>query len=118
MDDVFAVLADPTRRGILELLAEREHSVNQLVAAFSVSQPAISRHLRVLREAGLVQVRGLGQRRIYQLDPEPLMALDDWLERYRAFWDERLIDLKRAAEREAQAIAHDDGRSDDCPTSH
>lgn len=117
MDDVFAVLADPTRRGILELLAERDHSVNQLVAAFSVSQPAISRHLRVLREAGLVHVHGLGQRRIYRLEPEPLLALDGWLERYRTYWDERLDALKREAEQPLQPIAHDDVVGDDCPTA-
>jgi DNA-binding transcriptional ArsR family regulator len=102
MNDVFAVLADPTRRRILELLVEQERSVNQLVVAFSVSQPAISRHLRVLREAGLVRVRGLGQRRIYQLQPEPLAELDVWLEQYRAFWDQRLIELQRAAEAQSE----------------
>lgn len=95
MDDLFAILADPTRRQIVALLAERERSVGELVAAFSVSQPAISRHLRVLREAGLVRVRGDGQRHIYRLDAAPLAALDAWLERYRHFWIARLDDLDR-----------------------
>lgn len=109
MDDVFAILADPTRRRILELLADGERSVNQLVAAFSVSQPAISRHLRVLREAGLVRVRGLGQRRIYTLEPEPLAELDAWLERYRSFWNERLDDLERRVERQRRQTDYEQG---------
>ena len=92
---MFAVLADPTRRQIIELLAERERSVGELVDAFSVSQPAISRHLRVLREAGLVRVRGAGQRHIYRLDAAPLAELDAWLARYRRFWEGRLDDLDR-----------------------
>ncbi len=100
MDELLAVLADPTRREIIELLAERERSAGELVAVFPVSQPAISRHLRVLREAGLVRVRGEGQRRIYRLDPAPLAALDDWLARYRHFWSSRLDALEeRLAER-------------------
>jgi len=88
------VLADPIRRDILELLAEHERSAGDLVAKFPVSQPAISRHLRVLREAGLVRVRGEGQRRIYRLDPAPLAALDDWLGHYRHFWSARLDALE------------------------
>jgi DNA-binding transcriptional ArsR family regulator len=103
MDEMFAVLADPTRRQIIALLAERDHSVGELVNAFTVSQPAISRHLRVLREVGLVQVRGEGQRHIYQLDATPLAELDAWLERYRRFWTNRLDDLeRRLAERRRQ----------------
>lgn len=84
------VLADPSRRQIVELLAEHERSAGELVSAFTVSQPAVSRHLRVLREAGLVTVRGEGQRRIYRLEPAPLAELDFWLARYRHFWTERL----------------------------
>jgi DNA-binding transcriptional ArsR family regulator len=103
MDEMFGVLADPTRRQIIELLAERERSVGELVDAFTVSQPAISRHLRVLREAGFVQVRGEGQRHIYQLDAAPLAELDAWLGRYRRFWADRLDDLeRRLAERRRQ----------------
>lgn len=92
---MFAVLADPTRLQIIELLAERDRSVGELVGAFTVSQPAISRHLRVLRDAGLVQVRDEGQRHIYQLDAAPLAELDAWLERYRRFWSNRLDDIER-----------------------
>ncbi len=85
---------------MLELLAERERSAGELGAAFSVSQPAVSRHLRVLREAGLVQVRGEGQRRIYRLEPAPLAELDLWLARYRHFWTGRLDALEaRLAEK-------------------
>ena len=90
VDELLAVLADPSRRQIVELLAEQERSAGELVAAFRVSQPAVSRHLRVLREAGLVRVRGEGQRRIYRLEPAPLAELDLWLSRYRHFWTERL----------------------------
>jgi DNA-binding transcriptional ArsR family regulator len=100
MDEIFTVLADPTRRHILELLAERERSVVELVAAFTVSQPAISRHLRVLRENGLVHVRGAGQRRIYELDARPLAEVDAWLDRYRTFWNERLDHLEQQIERQ------------------
>jgi DNA-binding transcriptional ArsR family regulator len=83
-------LADPTRRTIVELLAERELSAGELAARFPTSRPAVSRHLRVLREQGLVQARSEGRRRLYVLDPEPLAELDEWLTRYRGFWANRL----------------------------
>ena len=83
-------LADPTRRRIVELLAERERSAGELAAQFPVSRPAVSRHLRVLRETGLVHSRGQAQRRLYSLDPAPLAELDEWLGRYRSFWAQRL----------------------------
>jgi DNA-binding transcriptional ArsR family regulator len=83
-------LADPTRLRIVELLAEGERSAGELAAEFDTSRPGVSRHLRVLREHGLVRVRGDGQRRLYSLDPAPLAELDDWLERYRTFWTNRL----------------------------
>jgi DNA-binding transcriptional ArsR family regulator len=84
-------LADPTRRRIVELLAaERERSAGALAAEFRTSRPAVSRHLRVLRELGLVQVRSDGTRQLYSLDPAPLAELDDWLARYRGFWTNRL----------------------------
>jgi len=85
MDELFMVLADPTRRQIIAMLVERERSAGELGAVFAVSQPAISRHLRILREVGLVSVRGEGQRRIYSLDAAPLAALDEWLAVYRRF---------------------------------
>ena len=80
---IFAVIADPTRRRILELLADRERSVSELVDRFTLTQPAISRHLRDLREAGVVAVRRDGQRRVYSLQPEALDEIDDWLARLR-----------------------------------
>ena len=92
--DALAALADPTRRRIVELLAEREHDVTELHMHFRISQPAVSRHLRVLREHGLVRARPEAQRRVYSLDPTPLAALDDWLGRYRSFWAQRLDALE------------------------
>jgi DNA-binding transcriptional ArsR family regulator len=86
----FAALADPTRRRIVELLAEGERSAGQIAAEFSTSRPGVSRHLRVLREHGLVRARGEGQRRLYSLDPAPLAELEVWLARYRPFWTNRL----------------------------
>lgn len=87
-------LADPTRRRIVELLAEGERDAGTLATQFPVSRPAVSRHLRVLRESGLVQVRGEAQRRVYSLDPAPLAEVDAWLERYRGFWRNRLDALE------------------------
>ncbi len=83
-------LAEPTRRRIIELLAEQERSAGEIASHFPTSRPGISRHLRVLREHGLVCTRGDGQRRLYSLDPVPLQELDEWLQRYRRFWDNRL----------------------------
>ena len=88
--DVHAAVADPTRRQILELLSAGDRPAGELADAFPVSRPAISRHLRVLREAGLVRVRVDRQQRIYALDPAPLEQLDAWLEPYRRFWVNRL----------------------------
>jgi DNA-binding transcriptional ArsR family regulator len=89
------VLAEPNRRRILDLLREAERPVGDLVAVLDLSQPAVSKHLRVLREAGLVEVRVDAQRRIYRLRTEPLQALDDWLHPYRALWASRLDALER-----------------------
>jgi DNA-binding transcriptional ArsR family regulator len=86
----FAALADPTRRRIVELLSEGERSAGQIAAEFPTSRPGVSRHLRVLREHGLVRARGEGQRRMYSLDPAPLVELEEWLARYRSFWTNRL----------------------------
>jgi DNA-binding transcriptional ArsR family regulator len=83
-------LADPTRRRIVELLADGEQSAGEIAAHFDTSRPGVSRHLRVLREHGLVQAREDAQRRLYSLDPRPLAELDEWLERYRGFWTNRL----------------------------
>lgn len=92
--NALTALADDTRLRIVELLAEREHDVSELHAHFPISQPAVSRHLRVLREHGLVRSRPDGKRRLYSLDPAPLAELDDWLGRYRPFWAQRLDALE------------------------
>ncbi len=94
----FAVLAEPTRRDILDLLREGERPVGDLVAQLGASQPAVSKHLRVLREAGLVEVRPDGQRRVYRLRPEPLAEIDAWLAPYRALWSGALDQLDRHLE--------------------
>jgi DNA-binding transcriptional ArsR family regulator len=91
----FAVVAEPTRRRILDLLRERARSVGELVDQLGLSQPGVSKHLRVLREAGLVAVRRDAQRRWYELRPEPLEEIDDWLEPYRQLWADRLDALER-----------------------
>ena len=88
--EALAALADPTRRQIVALLAAGERGAGELAGHFPVTRPAISRHLRVLREAGLVQVRAEGQRRVYALDPRPLAELDEWLAPYRRLWAQRL----------------------------
>ncbi len=88
--EALAALADPVRRELVALLARGEVPAGELAGRFPVSRPAISRHLRVLREAGLVTVRTDGRRRLYSLDPRPLRELDDWLEPYRDLWAQRL----------------------------
>jgi DNA-binding transcriptional ArsR family regulator len=92
---VFEVLAEPNRRRILDLLGPSECSVGELVERLELSQPAVSKHLRVLREAGLVEVRVDAQRRLYSVQPEPLRAIDEWLTPYRHLWAARLDDLER-----------------------
>jgi DNA-binding transcriptional ArsR family regulator len=86
MPDVLEVLAEPHRRRILDTLRQGESSVGALVAGLGRSQPMVSKHLRVLRDAGLVEVRVDGQRRLYRVRPEPLAELDAWLEPYRQMW--------------------------------
>jgi DNA-binding transcriptional ArsR family regulator len=91
----FDVLAEPTRRRILDLLLDRPRSVGELVEQLELSQPGTSKHLRVLREAGLVQVRKQAQRRFYELRPEPLAEVAAWLEPYRRLWAGHLDALER-----------------------
>jgi DNA-binding transcriptional ArsR family regulator len=102
--DVLDVIAEPTRRRILDAVREAECSVNDLVQRVGMHQPGVSRHLKVLRDAGLVDVRRDAQRRMYRLRAEPLMALDKWLEPYRAHWAGRLDALERHLQRTAQPI--------------
>jgi DNA-binding transcriptional ArsR family regulator len=91
----FELLAEPNRRRILDLLRVRERPVGDLVGELGVSQPAVSKHLRALREGGLVQVRSDAQRRLYRVRAEPLRAIDEWLEPYRLMWEASLDDLER-----------------------
>jgi DNA-binding transcriptional ArsR family regulator len=95
MATTFTVLAEPARRRILDLLLERPRAVGELVESLGLTQPGTSKHLRVLREAGLVEVRPQAQKRVYALNPTPLAELDEWLEPYRQLWDERLDALER-----------------------
>jgi DNA-binding transcriptional ArsR family regulator len=94
----YGALAEPHRRRILDLLREGERPAGDLVERLALSQPGVSKHLKVLREAGLVTVRADGKRRLYALRAEPLAEVDEWLARYRAFWSERLDDLERHVE--------------------
>lgn len=97
--DAFQALADPTRRLILEALADGERPVNDLVAELPIHQSGVSRHLRILNEAGFVQVRADGQRRLYSLRAEPFQVLDSWVSRYRSLWEARLDRFAAALER-------------------
>lgn len=92
------VLAEPNRRRILDLLRDGERPVGDLVDTMRLTQPAISKHLRVLREAGLVEVRPDAQRRLYRIRSEPLKELDEWLEPYRVMWNDRLDRLEQHLE--------------------
>jgi DNA-binding transcriptional ArsR family regulator len=96
----WAALADPNRRAVLELLLERPRAVGELVDRLGLSQPGTSKHLRVLREAGLVNVRTEAQRRVYALQPRPLAELDAWLAPYRRLWSESLDALERHLDEE------------------
>jgi DNA-binding transcriptional ArsR family regulator len=95
MASTWSVLADPHRRQALELLRAQPRTVGELTSALGLTQPGTSKHLRILRQAGLVRVRADAQRRFYELDPAPLVELDAWLEPYRQFWDRHLDALGR-----------------------
>src|SRR5271166_5097985 len=96
----FQALADPTRRAVLDLLRRGSQPAGEIAQAFPVSRPAISRHLRLLRRAHLVQEHREGRNRVYQLNPEPLRAVDSWLDQYRRFWKMNLTSLKTFVESE------------------
>jgi DNA-binding transcriptional ArsR family regulator len=93
-ETVFRAIADPTRRDILALLRGRTHSVGEIARNFRASRPAISKHLRLLRSAGLVITHRRGTARICELDARPLRAVNDWLHQYEAFWSDSLLSLK------------------------
>lgn len=97
----YAALSEPNRRLILDVLRDGERPVGELMKHLELSQPGVSKHLKVLREAGLVAVRPDGKQRLYALRPEPLVEVDLWLEPYRAFWSQRLDSLERHLEENA-----------------
>ena len=99
MDQSFAIVAEPSRRAILALLLASERSVGQIEQALRISQPSVSKHLRILRDAGFVDLRIDAQRRLYRLRPEPLMALDAWLGPFRQFWSGRVDALEKHLDR-------------------
>jgi DNA-binding transcriptional ArsR family regulator len=101
--DTFAVLAEPTRRRILDRLRTRECSVSELVDALAVSQPTMSKHLKVLRDGGLVSSRVAAQQRIYRIETRPFEALDEWLEPYRRLWTHHLDALERHLDNQEQS---------------
>lgn len=110
-EEAFSALADPTRRAVLDLLRQGTQPAGRIAQAFPVSRPAISKHLRLLRKAHLVRERREGRYRYYQLNPEPLKAVDTWLERYRAFWQTSLVGLKTFVEAEyAKEIAQHEAK--------
>jgi DNA-binding transcriptional ArsR family regulator len=96
MYDAFGILADPTRRGIVEVLRGGERSVGEIVESVAISQPGVSRHLGILLEAGFVELRPDGRRRLYRLRPEPFRELEAWLGGYRELWEGRLDRLTAA----------------------
>jgi DNA-binding transcriptional ArsR family regulator len=98
LDDLFAALADPTRRAMLDLLRSGSLPAGEIAHAFPISRPGASKHLRLLRRAGLVQDQRRGRHQFYRLNPKPLKAVDQWLDRYRVFWNAKLADLKAFVE--------------------
>ena len=102
MESSFAIIAEPNRRAILSLLASSERSVGEIERKLRMPQPTVSKHLRVLREAGFVEARVDAQRRVYQLRHEPLMEVDAWLEQFRRFWSARVDALERHLDRMEQ----------------
>jgi DNA-binding transcriptional ArsR family regulator len=100
-DIAFHALADPTRRALLDLLRGGSRPAGQIAQAFPVSRPAISKHLRLLRQANLVREHRRGRHRFYEINPEPLRAVAQWLEQYRVFWNAKLAGLKAFVESEA-----------------
>ena len=95
MESTFAIIAEPSRRAILSLLATSERSVGDIEEKLNLSQPSVSKHLRVLREAGFVESRVDAQRRLYRIKPEPLMEIDAWLAPFRQFWSVHVDALER-----------------------
>ena len=111
MESSFAIIAEPNRRAILSLLASQEQSVGEIERRLRMPQPSVSKHLRVLREAGFVESRVEAQRRVYQIRPEPLMEVDAWLAPFRRFWAAHVDALERHLDRMEQAPARQTPRA-------
>jgi DNA-binding transcriptional ArsR family regulator len=105
-ESTFHALADPTRRAVLDLLRRGNQPAGHIAEAFPISRPAISKHLRLLRRAHLVSEHREGRNRVYHLNPEPLRAVDSWLEHYRSFWSANLASLKAFVEAEHAKESH------------
>lgn len=103
-DKLFEALAEPNRRKILDLILERERSVGELVELLPLSQPGISKHLRILREADLVVLRKQSKRHLYRLNPLPLQQIDNWFEPYRQYWSNKLDELERHLDQEDEDL--------------
>jgi len=110
--DAFNAVAEPRRREILDLLAAGERPVNDLVAALGMPQPQVSKHLRVLREVGLVEVRDVGRQRLYRLNSRSLRPINDWIATYRQAWEESFEQLDSVLE-ELKQEEQEDGNGDD-----
>ena len=109
--DTFQVLSDPNRLQIVELLRDNERAVNDLVARMEIHQSGVSRHLRILEDAGFVEMRAAGNKRLYSLRPDRFREMDDWLNRYRALWTARLDAFGEALQRKQQQRARKRPRS-------
>ena len=95
---VFRAIADPTRRSIMSMLATREHTLGEIAANYEMTRPAVTKHLKILEQGGLIRVRANGRERLHSLQPEGLRTVSDWLSFFDQFWDEKLETLKQAVE--------------------
>lgn len=95
---IFRAIADPTRRSIMAMLARGEHSLGDIAANYEMTRPAVTKHLKVLEQGGLIRVRARGRERLHALQPEALKTVSDWLDFFSQFWDEKLENLKQAVE--------------------
>ena len=107
--DVFQAIADPTRRAIIDLLAERQLPVNEVAGNFEMSRPAISKHLKILDECGLVVIRKKGRKRLYRTDPRKLQEVAEWTDRYRKLWTQKLDTLEMLLNEESNQKDEDSG---------
>ena len=103
MESAFGIIAEPNRRAILSLLASSERTVGEIEERLRMTQPSVSKHLRVLREAGFVEARVDAQRRVYRIRPDPLAEIDEWLEPFRRYWSPHLDALERHLDRTAKS---------------